>query len=77
MWDEPYLESCCRAALHRLTLCGPAGRPPGLKDAPCLARLAGMALAQMRPDGRWQITATGEARHRQEVLGRSLTAAPR
>jgi hypothetical protein len=70
MWDEPYLESCCRSALHRLTLCGPEGRPPGLKDQRCLARLGGMGLVRTRADGRYEITPEGRARHRQEVLQR-------
>lgn len=68
MWDEPYLETCCRAALHRLTLSGPAGRPAGLKDGPCLARLAGMGLTLVRPDGRYDLTAAGRARHRREIM---------
>ena len=45
VWNEPYLETCCRAALHRLVLTEAVGRPPGLKDGPCLERLAGMGLA--------------------------------
>ena len=69
MWNEPYLESCCRSALHRLTLVGPPGRPDGLKDGPCLARLGGMGLARQRADGRWELTAGGTARHAREVLG--------
>lgn len=68
MWDEPYLETCCRSALHRLTLCGPAGRPSGLKDGPCLTRLERMGLACTRADGRHDITAAGRERHRQEIL---------
>ncbi len=68
MWNEPYLETCCRSALHRLTLCGEAGRPAGLKDGPCLARLAEMGLAVQRPDARYAITQTGSDRHRQEIL---------
>jgi hypothetical protein len=68
MWNEPYLETCCRAALHRLTLCGTAGRPPELKDGPCLRRLAGMGLARQRPDRRFEITEAGEMRHRTEIL---------
>lgn len=68
MWDDPYLETCCRSALHRLTLCGPPGRPPGLKDGPCLERMAGMGLACLRDDGRYAITEAGRARHRSEVL---------
>ena len=68
MYDEPYLETCCRSTLHRLTLCGPAGRPPGLKDGPCLTRLTGMGLAHERPDGRYEITEAGRNRHRLEIL---------
>ena len=47
MWNEPYLETCCRSALHRLMLSGPIGRPPGLKDGQCLIRLAGMGLVRI------------------------------
>jgi hypothetical protein len=68
MWNEPYLETCCRSALHRLTLVGPPGRPEGLKDGPCLERLAGMGLAARRGDGRFEITAAGLARHASEIL---------
>jgi hypothetical protein len=68
MWDEPYLETCCRSALHRLVLCGEAARPPGLKDGPCLERLAGMGLAAARADGRYVITPEGRVRHGEEVL---------
>jgi hypothetical protein len=71
MWKEPYLETCCRSALHRLTLVGTAGRPTGLKDGPCLERLQGMGLAQLRGDGRFEITATGTTRHASEVLKRA------
>jgi hypothetical protein len=67
MWDEPYLETCCRSALHRLVLCGEAGRPPGLKDGPCLDRLSGMGLARRRPDGRFAITDEGRERHGAEI----------
>ena len=70
MWHEPYLETCCRAALHRLTLVGAAGRPDGLKDGPCLQRLQGMGLSELRPDGRYRITAEGVARHSGEILRR-------
>lgn len=63
MWNEPYLETCCRSALHRLLLVGDAGRPGGLKDGPCLARLQGMGLAAPAGDGRWSITAVGRASH--------------
>ncbi len=68
MWNEPYLETCCRSALHRLTLCGAVGRPPGLKDGPCLVRLAGMGFARERPDGQFEITEPGMARHAREIL---------
>jgi hypothetical protein len=70
-WNEPYLESCCRSALHRLTLVDPSGRPDGLKDAPCLQRLAGMGLARQRDDGRYETTPAGTARHATEVLKRA------
>jgi hypothetical protein len=68
MWDEPYLETCCRSALHRLVLCGAAGRPAEQKDGPCLRRLAGMGLARARPDRRFEITDAGRTRHAREVL---------
>jgi len=67
MWDQPYLETCCRSALHRLLLCGDPGRPAGLKDGPCLERLSAMGLAQMRPDGRFEATEAGKARHALEI----------
>ncbi len=63
MFDHPYLETCCRSGLHRLLLCGPVGRPPGLKDGPCLTRLAELGLAAWRTDGRFEISAEGRARH--------------
>ena len=68
MWNEPYLETCCRAALHRLRSAGAIGRPPGLKDGPCLARLSERGLAQVRPDGRYEVTPAGVARHASEIL---------
>jgi hypothetical protein len=68
MWNEPYLETCCRSALHRVVLSGAGGRPPGLKDGPCLVRLAGMGLVCERPDGRYGITDPGAARHASEIL---------
>lgn len=71
MWNEPYLETCCRAALHRLRLVGAAGRPDGLKDTPCLLRLQGMGLARTRADGRFEATDAGIARHATEVLKRA------
>lgn len=61
MWRAPYLETCCRSALHRLYLAGPIGRPAGLKDGPCLTRLASLGFAQRRADGRFEITARGQA----------------
>jgi hypothetical protein len=71
MWNQPYLETCCRSALHRLSLCGAAGRPPGLKDGRCLERLTAMGLARTRPDGRYTLTATGIDRHASEILHRT------
>ncbi len=68
MWNQPYLETCCRSALHRVLLCGPAGRPDGLKDGPCLARLSRLGLAQRRADGRYVPTAAGRSRHAREIL---------
>ena len=68
MWTEPYLETCCRSALHRLVLVEPHGRPPELKDQPCLERLVSMGLAECRADGRYAITAPGRARHASEIL---------
>ena len=68
MWSEPYLETCCRSALHRLTLAGSAGRPAELADAGCLKRLAGLGLAVAQEDGRFVATANGVLRHRTEIL---------
>ena len=68
MWNEPYLETCCRSALHRLVLCGALGRPPGLKDGPCLERLRRLGFSEQRGDDRYVITDAGEARHGTEVL---------
>jgi hypothetical protein len=70
MWTDPYLESCCRSALHRVMLAGVAGRPQGLKDGPCLARLAGMGLVFQREDGRYALTPRGIRRHAAEVAAR-------
>ena len=72
LWDEPYLETCCRSALHRLTLSGDAGRPTGLKDGPCLMRLAGMSFARRRTDGRYEITEAGLLCHARVVLRRPV-----
>jgi hypothetical protein len=68
MYQEPYLETCCRSALHRLTLCSGAGRPPGLKDGPCLLRLGDLGFARQRQDGRYEITEAGAKRHALEIL---------
>ncbi len=68
MWHEPYLESCCRSALHRLSLAAGAGRPGGMKDGPCLARLTGLGMVRRRADGRFELTSAGAARHASEVL---------
>lgn len=68
MWNEPYLETCCRSALHRLSLSGRHGRPHGLKDEPCLERLTRKGLACVGEDSRFHITQDGEVRHRSEVL---------
>ena len=80
MYDEPYLESCCRSALHRLVLAGAAGRPEapgeGLKDSRCLARLAELGLACRAADGQMRPTEAGLARHRAEVLRVADDAAP-
>ncbi len=70
MWHEPYLETCCRSALHRLVLSGPIGRPSAMNDGQCLRRLAGMGLARVRADGRFEITAEGSGRHATEVARR-------
>jgi hypothetical protein len=68
MWHQPYLETCCRSALHRMVLSGATGRPPGLKDGPCLQRLAAMGLARQRDDGQYEPTPSGIVRHTGEVL---------
>jgi hypothetical protein len=67
MWNQPYLETCCRSALHRLLLSGEVGRPPGLKDGPCLQRLQEDGFARLRPDGRYEPTGEGIARHALEI----------
>jgi hypothetical protein len=68
MWSQPYLETCCRAAMHRLHLCGDIGRPSGLADDPCLRRLSDMGLCHRREDGRFAITEAGQQRHAMEVM---------
>ena len=67
MWDQPYLETCCRAALHRLVLAGGIGRPAALKDGPCLHRLTEDGFARQRSDGRYALTPEGAARHALEI----------
>jgi hypothetical protein len=68
MWNEPYLETCCRSALHRLVQTADIGRPDGLKDGPCLTRLAAEGFARVRDDGRFEVTDPGRARHASEIL---------
>ncbi|MGE0222657.1 MAG: hypothetical protein AB7F35_03045 [Acetobacteraceae bacterium] len=70
MWNEPYLETCCRSALHRVALAGEAGRPAGLKDDPCLARLSRMNLVHGDISGRFHLTETGRVRHAADIAGR-------
>ena len=70
MWNEPYLETCCRSALHRLLLCGHAGRPDAhraeLKDARCLERLEQLGFA-VHVESHFAITPDGRARHDREI----------
>ncbi|MBO1323651.1 hypothetical protein K2X14_00595 [Acetobacter sp. TBRC 12305] len=68
MWNEPYLETCCRAALHRLCLAGAHGRPTGLQDDPCLERMRQMGFVAASGSGRFVVTDEGIARHATEVL---------
>ena len=68
MWNQPYLETCCRAALHRLYLSGPSGRPAGISDDPCLRRLAQAGLCRPDNDGGVSLTPEGMCRHATEVL---------
>ena len=70
MWNEPYLETCCRAALHRLFLTRGGTRPAGVPDEACLRRLTGMGLVREAAPGRYALTAEGGARHASEVLKR-------
>jgi hypothetical protein len=71
MWHEPYLETCCRSALHRVILAGEAGRPAGLPDQPCLDRLAALGLVASVADGRLFVTLEGRARHETEIARRT------
>lgn len=68
MWNEPYLETCCRSALHRVYLAGAGGRPCGLKDDPCLERLERLGLVSRNARGRFVATDAGTARHARDVL---------
>ncbi len=77
MWQEPYLETCCRSALHRLALSGPTGRPPGMKDGPCLIRLTERGFAAQGADGRYRMTDAGQNRHATEVLKSREITTPR
>jgi len=67
MWREPYLETCCRSALHRVILAGEAGRPPDLSDQPCLDRLVTLGLVDSGADGRFFVTHQGRTRHCTEI----------
>ena len=71
MWNEPYLETCCRSALHRLLLCEEVGRPDAsrteLKDARCLDRLEQLGLAACAAH-RYRITPAGRGRHDREIM---------
>ncbi len=69
VWTQPYLETCCRAALHRLYLAGSAGRPADQMDCPCLERLAAMGHC-VRSGQRFKLTSDGTQRHATEVLKR-------
>jgi hypothetical protein len=78
VWDQPYLETCCRSALHRLHLSGLVGRPPDLLDGSCLIRLASMGLCDQGANGRFIINPDGVRRHQTEILKRNTvrTTAP-
>ena len=75
MWNEPYLETCCRSALHRLFLTHGGTRPAGLPDEACLRRLRGMGLAEEVSPGRFAMTEAGAGRHASEVLRLPRSAA--
>lgn len=65
VWSAPYLETCCRASLHRLCLAG--RRPPLTKDEACLRRLVGLGLAR-REGADYAATDAGRLRHASEIL---------
>ena len=67
VWSAPYLETCCRAALHRLMLAGT--RPVGTMDEACLSRLVALGLAA-HCDGGFSVTEVGRARHAAEIVRR-------
>lgn len=69
-WDQPYLETCCRSALHRLFLAGGTGRPETSLDTGCLRRLETLGCARLAPHLGFVITEAGLTRHRRDVLGR-------
>ncbi|HQT80390.1 MAG TPA: hypothetical protein PLD10_25405 [Rhodopila sp.] len=75
MWNQPYLETCCRAALHRLYLAGQSGRPGDVPDAGCLRRLASMGLCEHGQGGWFVLNQAGRVRHATEVLADQPTAA--
>ena len=68
MWDEPYLETCCRSALHRMFLAGLAGRPRDAMDGPCITRLTAMGLCEACQGDNVALTEAGKQRHADEVL---------
>jgi hypothetical protein len=70
MWDEPYLETCCRSALHRLSLSGEVGRAAETKDGQCLMRLTRLGLAALRSDSRYSMTQAGAELHSRLVQRR-------
>jgi hypothetical protein len=54
-------------------LAGETGRPGGLKDDPCLARLTAMGMVSAQDDQRYRATPAGIARHRHEILRQAET----
>ena len=68
MWNEPYLETCCRAARHGLFRAGGDGGLGGVKDAPGLDRLERMGLARCNAGERFVATDAGLVRHAREVM---------
>jgi len=66
-WDQPYLETCCRSALHRAWLARADGRPEDGIDAGCLRRLRAMGLIAAEQAGRLIPSAAGLIRHAEEI----------